>query len=122
MDFRLTNDVHEWMQKKNLVNDCDIISVAGAAKDIVENPQGYVASLVKLSVQLHQTKKIILMHHLDCGAYGGSSAFRSQAEEIDKHRSEMQKAHNIIAEQCPGIQIEMYLGAPVGERWEIETI
>lgn len=122
MDFRLTKDVHDWMLQQNLVNDCDIISVAGAAKDIVENPRGYVASLIGLAVQLHQVKKLIFMHHLDCGAYGGCAAFSSQEEERSKHRSEIQRAHQIIAAQFPGIQIETYLAVPSGTAWKIEAI
>ena len=41
MDFRLTRDVYAWLEEKQLVNDCDMISVAGATKDLVENPQGF---------------------------------------------------------------------------------
>lgn len=122
MDFRLTGDVHEWMLRKNLVNDCDVISVAGAAKDIVENAHGYVASLVKLAVELHQVKKIIFMHHLDCGAYGGSSAFSTPADELSRHQSEIRRAAEIIAGQFPGIQIETYLAAPADTGWRIEAI
>jgi carbonic anhydrase len=122
MDFRLTKDVHAWMEEKGLVNDCDIISVAGAAKDIAENPQGYVFSLIKLSIELHGIKKVFLMQHRDCGAYGGSAAFSNQSEEFAKHKSEMDKAREIIARQFPNIAVETCLVSPAGKRWKVEII
>jgi carbonic anhydrase len=122
MDFRLTGDVHAWLEEKGLVNDCDIISVAGAAKDIVENPQGYVFSLIKLSIELHQIKKVILMNHRDCGAYGGSAAFNGQAEEFAKHKGEMNKAREILVNQFPNVAIETFLVSPFGKGWKIEAI
>jgi carbonic anhydrase len=122
MDFRLTRDVYAWLEKKGLVNDCDMISVAGAAKDIVENSQGYVCSLIKLSIELHRIKKVILMQHMDCGAYGGSTAFQNKAEEIAKHKAEVNKAREIIAGQYPKIEIESYLVSFAEKGWRVEAI
>lgn len=122
MDFRLTRDVYSWLEEKQLVNDCDIISVAGATKDLVENPQGYVFSLIKLAIQLHQVKKIILMHHMDCGAYGGNAAFQNKAEEIAKHEAEVNKAREIIVSQYPKIEIESYFVSFAEKGWRVEAI
>jgi carbonic anhydrase len=122
MDFRLTGDVHAWLEKKCLVKDCDIISVAGAAKDLAENPQGYVFSLIKLSIDLHRIKRVILMHHRDCGAYGGSAAFSNQSEEFAKHKEEIDKAREILARQFPNIAIETFLASPSEKGWKIEAI
>ena len=122
MDFRLTRDVYAWLEEKQLVNDCDMISVAGATKDLVENPQGYVFSLIKLAIQLHRVKKVILMHHMDCGAYGGNAAFHNKAEEIAKHKAEVNKAREIIVSQYPKIEIESYLVSFAEKVWRIEAI
>ncbi|MBN2466868.1 MAG: hypothetical protein JXD19_01845 [Deltaproteobacteria bacterium] len=122
MDFRLTGDTCRWLEEKGLVNDCDIISVAGAAKDLVENPEGYVFSLIKLSVELHHVTRLIIMHHLDCGAYGGSAAFESLAEEREMHRKEIQRAREIIRGNFPAVVVESYFLSPEGKRWTIETM
>jgi len=122
MDFRLTRDIHAWLEEKGLANDCDIISVAGAAKNLVEDPQGYVFSLIGLAIQLHQIKKVILLHHMDCGAYGGSAAFQSKAEEIKKHKAEVDKARDVIARHYPKIALEAYLVSPGKKGWKVEAL
>ena len=55
MDFRLTRDVYAWLEEKQLVNDCDMISVAGATKDLVENPQGFFSPDQTQSTKTKQT-------------------------------------------------------------------
>lgn len=122
MDFRLTRDIQRWLEEKQLVNDCDIISVAGAGKDLIENSKGFVATQISLSVQLHHIQKVLLMHHLDCGAYGGSAACKDRSEEIYKHKSELEKARSIVSAQFPALEVQMLLMVPEGGGWKVEPL
>lgn len=122
MDFRLTRDIHRWLEEKGLVNDCDIISVAGASKDLVENPNGYVSTQVSLSVQLHQVRQVLLVHHLDCGAYGGSGACKDRAEEVSMHKAEMDKARAIISGRFPNLEIQTYFAVPETGGWKVGAL
>lgn len=109
LDFRLQKAIDDWMIKNNLSGDCDMISVAGAGKDLVANPDGFVSVQVSLSVKLHATKTVLLMHHTDCGAYGGHSTFENLDAEKKFQISEMKKAGEIIQSKNPGIKIKMLL-------------
>lgn len=122
MDFRLTRDVHRWLEEQELANDCDIISVAGASKDLIANPKGFVATQLSLSVQLHHIQKVVLMHHLDCGAYGGSGACADRSEELAKHKAEMDKARTIISAQFPSLQVETWIVVPEAGGWKVEAL
>jgi len=110
MDFRLTRDIHDWLASKNLVNDCDIISVAGIAKAIADDPDSadaqFVLKQIALSKKLHDTKIIYLMHHTDCGAYGGHSAFSDLVTEKTKYREDMQKAKGVIEGLVSGVEVK----------------
>lgn len=74
MDFRLTKDVHKWMEEKGIMNDCDMISIAGISKAIADNPDSeeskFILNQIGLSIKLHNTKTLYIMHHTDCGAAG----------------------------------------------------
>ena len=62
------------------------------------------------------------MHHLDCGAYGENAAFHNKAEEIAKHKAEVNKAREIIVSQYPKFEIESYLVSFAEKVWRIEAI
>lgn len=109
MDFRLQKAIDQWMSKNNLAGDCDMISVAGAGKDIVVNPDGFVATQVDLSCKLHETKIVLLMHHTDCGAYGGHTAFSSLEDERAHHLDEMAKAEEVIKSRHPEVEVKKIL-------------
>lgn len=109
MDFRLQKAVDQWMIENNLPGDCDMISVAGAGKDIVANPDGFVATQIDLSFKLHATKTVLLMHHTDCGAYGGHAAFENLEVEHAHHISEMTKAAEVIKSKHPDMEVKMLL-------------
>ncbi|MFH1253523.1 MAG: carbonic anhydrase [Candidatus Uhrbacteria bacterium] len=109
MDFRLQKAIDEWLEENNLPGDCDMISVAGAGKDILINPEGFVATQVVLSKKLHDTKTILLMHHTDCGAYGGHAAFESLEAEKAFQINEMNKIKTIIQSQNSELAVKMLL-------------
>lgn len=105
------------------MNDCDMISVAGVAKDIVENKDNsFVLNQIVLSVKLHQIKKVILLHHLDCGAYGGHAGFTDLAQELAKHQSEMQTAAASIKEKFPQLEVVMAIVSDSANGWEIKML
>jgi len=64
---------------------------------------------IKISIQLHNSQKIILTNHIDCGAYGGSKNFKSQKEEIEFHKMELKRAEKIIQKEFPQLLIKKEL-------------
>ena len=113
MDFRLTDAINKWLEEKGIMNDCDIISVAGIAKVIADNPESPEAKFIlkqfELSKKLHNTKTLYLMHHTDCGAYGGHKAFANLDEEKAKYKADMEKARKIIKSIVPDLEVKFVL-------------
>jgi len=126
MDFRLAKPVGEYLERKGLLGDCDVISVAGGVKNIrgPEDLHGEdnVLSQLKISADLHNICKVILSNHIDCGAYGGSSRFTSVEEERSFHIAEMRRAKAVIHDLFPALQISIALGIIRGEEFEIEEM
>ena len=105
IDFRLEPATSEYLQSKNLLGDTDIISVAGAAKDIAQSDESYPEHQIDLSAQLHSINTLMIMHHSDCGAYGGSAEAGSPEEEKEMHVAEMSKAKAKILAKHPDLNI-----------------
>ncbi|HXN46303.1 MAG TPA: carbonic anhydrase, partial [Bryobacteraceae bacterium] len=69
--------------KRAGVFNCDPIKVAGGAKCLAspenETERAFVLEQIRKSMRLHGTRRVILMLHSDCGAYGGLKAFHDDA-------------------------------------------
>jgi carbonic anhydrase len=92
----------------------DPIKIAGRAKCMAsperESAREFVLEQIRNSTRLHGTKRVILMVHSDCGAYGGlAGGFHgdSRAEAIH-HEQELQRAAANLSEAIPGPQIQGY--------------
>ena len=91
----------------------DSIKIAGGAKSLAspepETDREFVLEQIRKSIRLHGTKRIILMLHSDCGAYGGLGGFRGDARaEAEHHHAELQRAATNVAAAIPGIEVEAY--------------
>lgn len=59
---------------------------------------------IKLAIHKHHVKRIILVDHADCGAYGGSAKFRDKAAEEKFHTNQLLKAREIIRRKFPNLK------------------
>jgi carbonic anhydrase len=89
----------------------DLVKVAGGAKALAGEPspeRDFVLSQVKTSVRLHATKRIALMLHRDCGAYGGSKNFPDAGAEKDQQASQLFVAKQFLTSEVPGVPVDIY--------------
>lgn len=108
MDFRLINAIRRWMQEQKLIDNCDVISIAGASKIIVDGNEiqrNVFLDQIDISCRLHASKNVILLHHSDCGAYKNSYDFSSPEEEKKKQLEDMVLAEKIIKERFPSVEV-----------------
>lgn len=84
LDFRLNEAIQQWLQKNHLANNCDLVSLAGAVKNLK-----IVLGQIEISQRLHGISEVILMNHTDCGAYGGRAAFADSEEERARHQQDL---------------------------------
>jgi carbonic anhydrase len=82
MDFRLVKDTINWMDQKGLLGDADLISIAGAGKSFLSEYQDFLMHQLDISINKHHSKKIFLVHHVDCGAYALENTFEDEEEEF----------------------------------------
>ena len=110
-DLRFNLTFHKFLKSVG-VRHYDLIKVAGGAKCLsspeAESEQGFVLDQLKKSIRLHQTKRVVLMVHADCGAYGGSEAFETDDAEATHLEAELQTATAVLRNAIPHVTVEAY--------------
>lgn len=121
MDFRFGEAIKKWLEENHLMNNCDLVALAGAAKNLVEpkeptDPE-VILRQIEISQRLHHISEVILMNHTDCGAYGGREAFESSEAELKRHQDDLIKARDLILQKFPDLEVRLMLAkiTPLGQ-------
>lgn len=113
IDFRFMRGIREYLDACGFTGDSDIVSMAGAAKNLLESADPSSAATarlqIKLSHDLHGISRVILMNHLDCGAYGGRAAFASDEEEYSRHAEDLRSARASIVSEYPSTEVRLII-------------
>ena len=110
MDFRLTREMNKWMEAQGYIGDCDLVSLAGAAKIIADGsePGEMLLGQIALSAKLHHSHCVALFHHSQCGAYAADYTFADAAAEKAKQVADMKKAAEIIKAKNPSMNVKLF--------------
>jgi carbonic anhydrase len=111
-DHRIGTAVRKFLKKQN-VERADMIVVAGGAKTLAsprnDFERDFILEQVRMSILLHQTKRVMIMSHSDCATYGGLAHFKGDREvEAEHHRKELLRAVELLHSTFPGISVEPY--------------
>lgn len=122
-DARFDLATRKFLKKRGILTT-DPLRIAGGAKVFAspaeESARSFALGQVQTSMQLHETNRLLLMVHSDCGAYGGLSAFgRDEAREATNHESELRNAAEFLKSHIPAIQVECYYLKFTGV-WSVE--
>lgn len=119
MDYRLEGALDEWLNNQGIHLATDQVSVAGACKELAQerslvyrmmervaksfgilSPKNLLLKQIELSQKLHGAKRVIILNHTTCGAYGGDD-FR--------HKDDMRKARKLIQKLWPNLEVRLVL-------------
>ncbi|MBZ5549587.1 MAG: hypothetical protein LAO22_16785 [Acidobacteriia bacterium] len=111
-DQRISTAVRKFLKKQG-IERADMIVVAGGAKTLAsprnDFEQDFILEQVRMSIRLHQTKRVMVMSHSDCATYGGLAHFKGdRAAEAEHHREELLRAGELLTANFPDISVEPY--------------
>ncbi len=114
IDYRFQKQIRTYLEKEGLLGEADIISIAGAAHDLVvatrNEHKDYLLGQVSASIALHHPKKVILIDHQDCGMYalsGKISPGLDFSEDLQKHRLYLEEARLRLQAVFDSIPVEL---------------
>jgi hypothetical protein len=111
-DNRFELGFRKFLKRSGVVYS-DPIKIAGGAKCLAsperETDREFVLDQIRKSIRLHGTRRVILMVHSDCGAYGGLAAFENKPElELAHLGRELRQATQAVSQAIPGLKIDAY--------------
>jgi hypothetical protein len=123
-DNRFELGFRKFLKRSGVVN-IDPIKIAGGAKSLAsperESDREFLLDQLRKSVALHGARRVILMLHSDCGAYGGLAAFGNDPKaEAAQHREDLKRAAQTLKAAIPGIDVDCYFVDFEGV-WEPES-
>lgn len=124
IDFRFWRETVEFIEQELGIKNFDFPSLPGAAKTINESLGDDLAmKCISVPCDLHHAKKIIIVNHEDCGAYGGSSKFNGDKDAEQKfHEEELKKAKEKILAKYSDREVILLYAILNGENIEFLTI
>ena len=96
IDFRFQEYIVLWLHKHLGHLEYDRVALAGGVFDFYT-----ILKQVEIADGLHAIKKVILMNHEDCGAYGKEGTY-------DRHKSDLMEAERKIEALFPRLDVEAY--------------
>lgn len=122
IDFRFWKETIGFVEDELGIKSYDFPSLPGSAKAINESSD-LAMSCISVPCDLHHARKVVVVNHQDCGAYGGSVKFNGDAEAEQKfHEAELQKAKNIILAKYPDKEVILVYAKLVDDGEDIEFI
>lgn len=113
MDFRLVEPIREFLARRRLLGDYDIVAVAGASKSLAspqeDGEQAFLLKQIHLARRLHGIRQVMFINHTDCGAYGGGDAFVDDDEEYRQHIGDMRRAKALVLRDYPYLSVSLVL-------------
>jgi hypothetical protein len=112
-DNRFELGFRKFLKRLGIVNS-DPVKIAGGAKCLAtpefESDREFVLDQIHKSMRLHGTRRVILMVHSDCGAYGGlADGFGGDTQaEMEHHHGELRKAAEYLRKAIPQIEVDAY--------------
>ena len=89
----------------------DLVKIAGGAKALAGDAspdRDFVLNQIKTSIRLHGVKRVVLMLHRDCGAYGGSKSFADLDTEKERQIGQLVSAKNFLISEVPPGPTDIY--------------
>mgnify|MGYP003392368896 CR=1 FL=1 len=108
LDFRFRGPDQQFAHQALDTMHFDHVMFPGGAKSFAtaSNARYQLEEAIKkVGIGLHKIKRILVMTHWDCGAYGGSKSFASPEAEEAAYLADLQAARTRLAEAFPGIEI-----------------
>jgi len=118
IDYRLTDATTRYMDGRGLAGKYDHAVLAGASLGAETSKFPAWSTTfwehLKIAIELHHIRQVLLLDHRDCGAYTlifGKDFSKNPKEEYEVHAKELRRLRAAIAKRYPSLGTELLLMA-----------
>lgn len=125
IDFRFWKETMRFVEKELGIKIYDFPKLPGAAKTINEcaSNDDMAMKCIDIPCRLHQVRKVVIVNHADCGAYGGAKRFNGDIEAEQRfHEGELRRAGEKIRQHYPGKEVILVYAKLVEEGERVEFL
>jgi carbonic anhydrase len=125
IDFRFWKETMKFVEEEMGIESYDFPKMPGAAKAVndCQNEVDVPMMCIGVPCDLHHVKKIVIVNHSDCGAYGGSAQFNGDDDAEQRfHEGELKKAKEKILKYYPGKEVVLVYAKLVDDGENIEFL
>ena len=126
MDYRLTDDIEKYMAGRGMTDLYDHVVLAGASLGVLTDKKPAWGQVfwdhLEIAKALHHIHEVIVLDHLDCGAYRtflGEAAVKDPKTEHATHDGYLRRLKGEIRKRHPDLQVEIGIMALDGK---VETL
>jgi hypothetical protein len=102
-DFRFDVQLRKFLKRRGIAT-YDHVKIPGSVKAVAapdrDSDRDFVLAMVRTSLRLHGTRRLLLFGHNECGAYPGAPA--------DAIAADVLKAAAFFADAEPALQVESF--------------
>jgi carbonic anhydrase len=115
IDFRFQNEIIYFLNGSGLKNAFNGFNLAGSSLGFNQNKFKEWAETfdkhIQLSIQLHDIQEIIVIDHMDCGAYRilYDNPNLSKEDELDLHKKNLDKIREVLGKKYSNLVITSFL-------------
>ncbi len=100
----------------------DLKATAGGLRSMLDAPpvvRRWILKDVRLVYRLHGVRRMIIVQHQACAAYGGVATFNTIADERKFHQQQFRRAKKLLMRSFAGVRISGYFatGTPTRVRF-----
>jgi hypothetical protein len=121
LDFRFRKESRVCVRDSLKILNFDLIGIPGATKSFLENAR-ISWKAVQVAYEKHNCRKFIIVHHMDCGAYGGSVAFSDAFTEELYHCEQMRSFKKRLLDKYLDVEVKIIFARLVDAQAKIQFI
>ena len=119
VDYRYIDAILRFARKRLGAGTYDVKTDAGGTKALLNGDPAVGAWIMEnltLAYNRHGVRTVVLIHHEDCAAYGGSKAFKDQPEEERFHAHQLAMAAALLRASFRRLTVRMFYAYRVRRR------
>ena len=113
-DYRYIQPTLRFVRQRLGIRWYDLKATAGGALAMLDAPrsvQQWILRDIELVYRLHGVRRVIIVHHEDCAAYGGSAKLGKLTQQRKFHRAQVQRASRLLRQHFPHVSVRGFLAS-----------